>query len=352
MAMVSLHELARALEAELVPAGSARDFAVAGLRALALAGPSELSFLHQAGYKAEAQSSRAGAFLVPQSLREVALELGRPLLVVANSQLAVARALEIFHPRRRPAAGIHATAVVAADVELGVDLTIGPYVVIEEGCRIGAGSVLEAHVVVGRDCTLGRGVWLHPGVVLYAGTELGDRVEIHSGAVLGADGFGYASVRGVHHKVPQVGRVVLGEDVEVGANATIDRATLEATRIGAGSKIDNLVQVGHNVETGKGCILCGQAGIAGSAKLGDYVVLGGQAGVSGHLEIGTGAQVAAASAALQTVEPGRQVAGIPATGISEWRRQVAALPRLGELLRRVRKLEKALAPDEPKGGES
>ncbi len=342
MAKFSLGELAERLEAELIgPAGGE----VGGLRALAEAGPADLSFLHQASYRAAAETSRAAALIVPQGLREAAASLGRPLLVVAHSQLAVARALALFHPRPAPAPGIHATAAVDPGAEIGENVSIGPYAVVGDGSRIGEGSVLEAHVVVGRGCTLGRNVLLHPHVVLYDGIELGDRVEIHAGSVIGADGFGYATVRGVHHKVPQVGRVVLEADVEVGACTTIDRATLEATRIGAGSKIDNQVQVGHNVTTGKGCILCGQVGIAGSTKLGDYVVLAGQVGVNGHIELGSGAQMAAASVVLQSVEPGRQMAGSPAVDLKDWRRQVAAQPRLADLLRRVKKLEKALARD-------
>jgi UDP-3-O-[3-hydroxymyristoyl] glucosamine N-acyltransferase len=158
--------------------------------------------------------------------------------------------------------------------------------------------------------------------------------------ILGADGFGYATHGGIHHKVPQVGRVVLEKDVEVGANTTIDRATLGETRIGEGTKIDNLVQVGHNVQTGRHCILCGQAGIAGSTQLGNYVVLAGQAGVSGHIKLGDGAQVAAKSAALTSVEPGTQVAGIPAVELRKWRRQSVMIARLEEMSRRIRALEK------------
>jgi UDP-3-O-[3-hydroxymyristoyl] glucosamine N-acyltransferase len=169
---------------------------------------------------------------------------------------------------------------------------------------------------------------------------VGPGAIVHAGAVLGADGFGYATHGGVHHKVPQVGRVVVGKDVEVGANSTIDRATLGETRIGEGTKIDNLVQVGHNVQTGRHCILCGQAGIAGSTKLGNYVVLAGQAGVSGHIELGDGVQVAAKSAALTSVEAKTQVAGIPAIELRKWRRQAVMLARLEEMSRRIRALEK------------
>ena len=187
---------------------------------------------------------------------------------------------------------------------------------------------------------------LHPHAVLYDGTEVGAGSIVHAGAVLGADGFGYATHGGAHHKVPQVGRVVLEADVEVGANSTIDRATLGETRIGTGTRIDNLVQVGHNVEVGRHCILCGQAGIAGSARLGSYVVLAGQSGVAGHIELGDGAQVAAKSAALASVEPRTAVAGIPAIEMRKWRRQAVLLSRLDEIVRRLRAVEKRMEGDQ------
>lgn len=349
MAKLTLGELADHLAAELI---GPREQVVAGLRALAEAGPEDLSFVHEAKYKNEAEKSGAAAFLVPQKLREAAASFGRPLLLVAQSQLALIKALELFHPRYRPPAGVHPSAVLGEGVELGAGVVIGPYAVIGDGSCLGDGVVVEAHVVVGRGCTLGREVLLHPGVVIYDGCELDDRVEVHSGSVIGADGFGYASVRGVHHKVPQVGKVVLEADVEVGACTTIDRAALEVTRIGKGTKIDNLVQVGHNVTTGQGCLLCGQVGIAGSTRLGDHVILAGGAGASGHIELGNGVVLAASSVALQSVEAGRQVAGVPAVDLPDWRRQVSALARLPELLRRVRRLEKELealrgTPGEP-----
>jgi UDP-3-O-[3-hydroxymyristoyl] glucosamine N-acyltransferase len=217
---------------------------------------------------------------------------------------------------------------------------VGPYAVIGAGSRIGAGAAVHALAVVGRDCVIGERAVLHPHAVLYDRTEVGAGSVVHAGAVLGSDGFGYATQGGVHHKVPQLGRVVVEEDVEIGANSTIDRATLGETRIGAGSKIDNLVQVGHNVQVGKHCILCGQAGIAGSAHLGDYVVLAGQAGVSGHIELGKGAQVAAKSAALGPVPAGGKVAGIPAVDLRRWKRQIVMINRLEEMSRRLRALER------------
>jgi len=215
--------------------------------------------------------------------------------------------------------------------------------VIGAGSRIESGVVVGAHTVLGRDCRLGEETWLHPHVVLYDGTELGRRCIVHSGVVLGADGFRYSFAGGVHRKVPQVGRVVLGDDVEVGANSAIDRAGLGATRVGDGTKIDNLVQVAHNVEVGRAALLCGQAGIAGSARLGDGVVLAGQVGVSDHVTLGDGVQVAAKSAVLSDLEPGLRAAGIPAGPMREWRRQVVRVQRLEALEHRVRILEARVA---------
>ncbi|MCG8455646.1 MAG: UDP-3-O-(3-hydroxymyristoyl)glucosamine N-acyltransferase [Holophagales bacterium] len=320
---------------------------VHGIRPLDAAGPGDLSFLHTAAYLGRAADSDAAALIVPEALAAEAAKLERPLVVAGevfggNSQLALARALAVLYPDPGPGPGIHPTAVVAPDALVDPTAHLGAYVVVGEGSRIGTGCWIEAHTVIGRRCTLGTEVRLHPGVVLYDDTVLGDRVEVHSGAVLGADGFGYATALSAHHKIPQVGRVVLGDDVEVGANSAIDRALLEATRIGSGTKIDNLVQVGHNVETGQGCILCGQVGIAGSARLGDFVVLGGQAGVIDHLKLGNGVQAAAKSAAFADIEAGTQVGGVPAVDLRTYRRQVASLQRLPELGRRLRRLEKQL----------
>ncbi len=263
-------------------------------------------------------------------------------MVVGDPALALVELIPRFYPEFRHSAGIHPTAVIGEDCEIDEEATVGPYAVIGAGSRVGPGAVLHAHVSVGRQCTIGADAVLHPHVVLYDRTELGERVILHSGVVLGADGFGYATRGGEHIKVPQVGRTVIEDDVEIGASSAVDRAALEETRIGAGTKIDNLVQVGHNVEIGRGCILSGQAGIAGSARLRDHVVVAGQSGVSGHLEVGAGSQVAAKSAVLQTLPAGRKVAGVPAFDLAAWRRSASVFPRLGELLRRLRKLEKKM----------
>ncbi|MEL7059846.1 MAG: UDP-3-O-(3-hydroxymyristoyl)glucosamine N-acyltransferase [Acidobacteriota bacterium] len=345
----TLAELAQLIDGHVE---GASDFAVTRVRTLERAGAEHLSFVHRGALVHRAHASAAGALLVPNELAKdlLASRPERPLLVAGDSQDALRRVVRRLHPRRRPPAGVHSTAVVGDDCVIGADVHIGPYVVLGAGTRVGAGTVIEAHCVAGAGCRLGVDAWLHPHVVLYDDIRLGDRVELHSGTVLGADGFGYVTRDGVHHKMPQVGRVVLGDDVEVGALSAIDRAVLEETRIGDGSKIDNLVMVGHNVEVGRGSILCGQAGIAGSATLGNYVVLAGQAGVNGHLTIGDGATLAAGSGALQSIEGGRTVAGFPAVDLDRWRRQSVAAKQLPELMRRLRKLERRLeraGEDEP-----
>ncbi len=321
------------------------DREVEAVRTLTAAGPRDLAFLKSPRYRAEALASRAGALLVGEDLAAgLSVEAPpRDLLVATNIDLALSRILSLFHAVEAPAPGIHPTAVVEPGAAVDPMAWIGPYAVIGAGSTISARAAVHAHVVVGRGSTVGEGAVLHPHAVLYSETEIGPGAIVHAGVVLGADGFGYATSGGRHHKVPQVGRVVVERDVEIGANTTIDRATLGETRIGEGTKIDNLVQVGHNVQVGRHCILCGQAGIAGSTRLGDFVVLAGQAGVSGHIHLGDGAQVAAKSAALTSVEPGTQVAGIPAIELKRWRRQTVLLGRLEEMSRRLRALERKLA---------
>lgn len=317
---------------------------ISGLRTLQQAGAKDLSFFSQGAYRAQADASSAAALLIPPAMAEPAGQGEiRPLLVADDPSLALAKLIPLFHPPAEAQRGIHSTAVVGDDCEIDDSAYLGPYVVVGSGCRIAAGASLRAHVVLGDDCWVGLGTVLHPHTVLYDGTRLGNGVIVHSGAILGADGFGYATHGGEHVKVPQVGRAVVEDDVEIGANSAIDRALLEETRIGQGSKIDNLVQVGHNVTLGRGCILCGQSGVAGSSHLSDYVVLGGQAGASGHVTLGRGVQVAAKSAVLQSVDDGVRVGGIPAVDLKEWRRQALMMPRLGEMARRLRAMEKKVA---------
>lgn len=328
------------------------DRVLEGIRELAEAGPQHLSLLTDTRYREAARASRAGALLVPAGDRGAKLVTGidHDLLQAADPAQALIRILDLFHPVERPEPGIHPTAVVEG-AEVAPSAHVGPFAVVGAGSRIEADGVIGAHTVIGRGCRIGEGAWLHPHVVLYDGTELGRRCIVHSGVVLGADGFRYAFADGVHHKVPQVGRVILGDDVEVGANSTVDRAGLGVTKVGDGTKIDDLVMVAHNVEVGRAALLCGQVGIAGSSRLGDGVVLAGQAGVIDHVTVGDRTQVTAKSAVMSDLDPDLRAAGIPAGPMRDWGRQVVRIQRLGALERRVRELEARAAGNSPPGEE-
>ena len=314
------------------------DRQVDGIRGLDTAGPRDLSFLASPRYKKAAASSRAGALLVAPAIDD----LEHDLLIVEDPYHTLARLLEIFYPPLPQAAGIHPTAVVGEGAVVDPSASLGPYAVIGEGSRIEGDVEIHPHAVVGRDCEIGAGSVLFPGVVVYDGVQIGRRCRLHSGVVLGSDGFGYAQHDGAHVKLIHVGRVIVDDDVELGANTTVDRALLDETHIGAGSKVDNLVQIGHNVVLGRGCLLVSQAGISGSTELGDGVVIAGQSGLSGHLKLGDGVQVAAKSAVFKSVEAGRKVAGIPATDASRWLRQQALVARIVELGRRIARLERSV----------
>lgn len=342
---IRLRELAAQVGGRVLGDG---ELIVSGVRPLAEAAAEHLSPWKDARYRAEAEASGAGALLTTTAFAgQLPDRPGgeeRCLLLVDDVSFALAQVLAVLYPERSRPPGIALSAIVDPSAEVDPSAWIGPYVVIDAGSRIGARAAVHPFVAIGRDCTVGEGAILYPHAVLYDSTEVGAASIVHAGAVVGSDGFGYATHGGVHHKVPQVGRAVVESEVEIGANATIDRATLGETRIGRGSKVDNLVQVGHNVKVGERSILCGQAGIAGSTELGRYVVLAGQVGVSGHLQVADGTQVAAKSAVLRSVEEkGRQIGGIPAAPIAEWRRQAAAAARLPEAIRRQNDLARRIA---------
>jgi UDP-3-O-[3-hydroxymyristoyl] glucosamine N-acyltransferase len=337
-----LADLASDLGADLVGDG---NLEIHGVRPLDTAGVEHLSFLHNPKYVKEAQSSDAGAILVadPEPLP------GRNLLVCPEPYLGLARALEVFYPVARPEPGVHPSAVVADSVSVGEGASIGPLAMAAEGAVVGdrtvvgAGCVLGPGVVIGADCVL------HPRVVIAEQCRIGDRCVVHSGTVIGSDGFGYATVEGTHHKVPQVGIVVLEDDVELGANVCVDRAALGETRIGRGTKVDNLVQIAHNVEIGEHCLLVAQVGISGSTHIGHHTVFAGQAGCSGHLKIGSGVVLAARAAAYKDVPDGATMAGAPARPHREWLKANANLQRLDGLREKVKQLEERLAAlEEPK----
>ena len=313
--------------------------AIGGVQPLDTAGPDHLSFLTHPRYRAAAVASHAAAFLVRPAER---LE-GRNLIRVDNPYGALAAVMGLFHPQPSPEGGVSPLASVDAGARLGRDVSIGPFVRVESGCVVGDRAVLMTGVVAGRDAAIGEDSVLHPGVVLYPGVQVGRRVVLHAGAVVGSDGFGFGEEAGGRAKIPQIGDVRIEDDVEIGAGTTIDRATFGSTVIGRGCRIDNLVQVGHNVVVGEASVLVAQSGIAGSTRLGRSVILAGQAGVAGHLTLGDGAIIGAKSAAVQDVPAGAFVVGHPAVDHREWKRAQAALRRLPDLLKRVRRLEQALA---------
>jgi UDP-3-O-[3-hydroxymyristoyl] glucosamine N-acyltransferase len=307
---------------------------VRGARSLEAAGPEDLSFAADAKAEKKASASAAGVLLA----RSGAALPGRTVIEVADPLLALGAVLELFHPRRTARGGVHPTAVIGAGATLDPTAEIGPYAVVGEGARVGAGAIVEAHAAVGRDCVVGDEAWLHPHVVLYDRTVLGARVEVHSGTVLGADGFGYAPTPSGIAKIPQIGRVVIEDDVEIGANTCIDRATLEETRVGAGTKIDDLVMIGHNSTVGRHGILCGQVGLAGSTAVGDGVILAGQVGVAGHLTIGNRVKAGAQTGIDGDIPDGEAVFGTPHLPHREALRVIAELRRLPETARAVRGL--------------
>ncbi len=331
------------------------DRPIDGVATLQAAGERDLSFLTNVRYRRQARCSGAGAILVSRDLSpDTRGGLHADLLICDDAYRALAELMTALFPVPEVAPGVHETASVDATAQVHPGARIDAFAVVGGGSSVASGAIVGAHSVVGRGCRVGAGTVLHPHVVVYDGSRIGDRVIVHSGVVLGADGFGYAEgeAAAAQIKMPQVGVVVIEDDVEIGANSAIDRATFDTTRVGRGTKIDNLVQVGHNAQIGQGCILCGQVGVSGSSRIGDRVLLAGQAGVAGHFEIGDGVQVAAKSAVFQEVPPGQQVAGIPATPIAAWRRRIALQSRLPAMRRALRGLERRVQALEAAGIES
>jgi UDP-3-O-[3-hydroxymyristoyl] glucosamine N-acyltransferase len=313
---------------------------IRGIAALASAGAGELSFLGNPKYRAEAASSGATVLLLPLDY-EGNPKPGQVFLLVESPSVALARFCARIEQTLwpKPAPGIHASAVVDPKATVDPMATVGPHCVVEAGATLAAGVHLQAQVFVGRNARIGEQCWLMPGSIVAAECVLGRRVRLQPGVVVGSDGFGYEFVQGRHEKVPQVGNVVIEDDVEIGANSTLDRARFSRTIIGEGTKIDNLVQIAHNVIIGRHCILCAQVGISGSTRLEDYVVLGGQAGIGGHITIGKGAKSGGQAAITSDVAPGVFVNGSPARPYMLERRLQVLHQRLPELFKRVTELE-------------
>lgn len=344
-------EIARLLDAPCLGDPKTLITGVAGLDATA---PGTISFIEDPKLLAAALSSSASAIIAPVSMLESLQNeqpsaprrsklTRKPLVFTLNPRLSFAKVMEMLQPVSLPEKGVHVSAVIEKDAHIGAGVTIREGCYVGHHAHIGDGVILYPHVVIGDGAQIGDASVVFPGVVLYHHVQIGKRVRIHSNTVIGADGFGYVSDGKAHHKVPQVGTVIIEDDVEIGANVTIDRATMGATRIGEGSKIDNLVQIAHNVQIGRNCILCGQVGVSGSCVVEDDVVMAGQAGLRDHVKIGKGSILGAKAGIMADVGAGEFVSGAPAVPNREYMKVNAASRKLPDMARQLRRLEKQIA---------
>jgi UDP-3-O-[3-hydroxymyristoyl] glucosamine N-acyltransferase len=313
---------------------------IAGVSALETAGPAELAYVESPRSLEPAAASRAGCLLVPEGMSLP----GRTTIAVRHPKLALVRAAEALHPAPSPPPGVHPTAVVAPDAHLAADCSVGPHAVIESGASVGAGTQLRAGTFIGAGVRVGARCVLHPRVTVYPGAQIGDRVILHTGVVIGSDGFGYVFAEGRQVKFPQLGTIVIEDDVEIGSNSTLDRGSLGSTVIGQGTKIDNLVQIAHNVKIGRHCIIVSQTGISGSSEVGDYVVMAGQVGVGDHARIEDRVVVGGQAGVLpgKIVRSGSIVWGTPCRPMSEFKKTIARLARLDDLAAKVKELSRQM----------
>ncbi|MGY6274680.1 UDP-3-O-(3-hydroxymyristoyl)glucosamine N-acyltransferase [Methylomonas sp. MgM2] len=303
----------------------------------------QVTVLSDGKYKKHLKDCQASACFISEALLDEGVApAGMTLLVGDDPEMSFLTAVSVLHPEPPRKKQVSPQAALAADVKLGQNIHIGPFSSIGEGSSLGDETVVEAGVHIGRNVAIGRNCRLHPDVVIYDNTVIGDNVTIHAGSIIGADGFGYKYRNNQHVKVPHVGNVVIDDNVEIGANTCIDRGALGATRIGWGSKIDNLVQLGHNNIVGRNVIVCGQCGISGSCEIGDGAILAGSVGVADHVKIGSRAVVMARSGVSQDIDPGSQVWGSPAKDRKVIWRELAALAKLPELLQIIKNLESRL----------
>lgn len=341
-----LEELAEQLQVSLKGDGK---IPIRGIGTLEDAGPEDLSFVTSKRYASFIAQSRAAALLVPPEFGH----LDRPLLISRQPYLSLARAAQLFYRSPSAPPGVHPSSVVDPSATLGSGVSVGPLAHVGSGCSVGDGTVIHGGVYIGGNVTIGADCLIHPNVTILDGCRLGDRVIVHSGTVIGSDGFGFAQDdQGQHVKIPQVGIVQIDDDVEIGAGCAIDRATFGRTWIQRGTKIDNLVQIAHNVTVGEHSIVVAQVGISGSTRIGRHVILAGQVGVVGHLQIGDRARIGAQSGVNRSVKEGEDVLGTPALPHKEYLRCAAAfrhLPRFRDELRdlqaRLRQLEDILTKE-------
>ena len=332
----TLGELAEAVQGRL---DGPKDMLITGISSLNSAGSSEITFALNPRLADAVASSGAGALILPEGWP---FEEPRPKIFVKDPYLAYARVAGLFAEKAFEAKGIHPSAVIGQGCKISKQVTIGPGAVIGDRAEIGREVTVHPGAVIGSNVVIGEGSTIFPNVVIYDNCRVGNRVRIHAGAVIGADGFGYAQGEEGHVKIPQAGIVVIEDDVEIGANTTIDRATFGETRIGQGSKIDNLVMIAHNVQVGPGSIIVSQVGISGSTKVGARVMLAGQVGIVGHIDIGDGVRIGAKSGVPSSVPAGETVSGIPAMPHRKWLRMTAAMKKLPEMVKDIKAIKRRL----------
>ena len=338
MPVYSLGQLAERLGATL---RGAEDQPISGLATLQEAGPEQLSFLANAQYRKFLSGCQAGAVLLTAADAE---GYAGNALVVANPYLAYAELSHLFDRKPRSVSGVHPSAVVAADAQVDASASIGAYAVIESGAQIAAGVTVGAHCVIGARSVIGEGGWLAPRVTLYHDVRIGKRVVIQSGAVIGGEGFGFANEKGVWQKIAQIGGVTIGDDVEIGANTTVDRGALSDTLIGNGVKLDNQIMIAHNVQIGDNTAMAGCAGISGSTKIGKNCMIAGGVGMVGHIEVCDNVFVTGMTMVTRSItEPGSYSSGTAMQPAAEWRKSAARIRQLDDMARRLQQLEKQLA---------
>jgi len=303
-----------------------------------------ITFLADVKFERFLENTRASAIIVGKEFDFQSLDI--PILISETPYYSFVKVVELFTPRRELQKGVHPTAVIEKGVELNDNITIGANAFIGEGTEVGQECIIYPTVFIGRNCKIGEKTVIYPNVSVLDDTEIGSNVIIHSGTVIGSDGYGYIKVGEVHKKIPQMGRVIIEDNVEIGSNVSIDRATLDATRICKGTKIDNLVQIAHNVKVGQNTLIISQAGIAGSAEIGNNVILAGQVGVVGHIKIGDNTIVGSQSGVGKSLPPNSRCSGSPVVEHKTWLRATIAFSRLPEMLKRIKELEKRVFKSE------
>ena len=334
---LKLQEIAELVEGELV---GDREILITGVAGIKEAKEGDISFLSHPKYLHFLNQTQASAVITSKDV----ISKNKPLVRTSNPSQAFTKVISYFASpviNSKPA-GIHSTAMLGQNVRLGEEVSIGPYTIVEDGAAIGDRSALRGHVFVGARCQIGQDVFIHPNVAIYDGSKIGDRVIIHSGSVIGSDGFGYETVDGVHLKIPHTGNVWIEDDVEIGANVCVDRGRFDKTWIKKGVKIDNLVQIAHNVVIGEHSLIISQAGISGSTQLGKNVIVAGQAGLVGHITLGDQTVVAARSGVTKSFPAGSVILGEPARPALEQKKIFAVIARLPELFKELSEIKKKL----------